>query len=269
MRWGIDYHIHTHYLGCGNATMQVRDIVRRAEELGLKSIAITDHLNSLDRLPDHRKIRDELVQIETTVEVYFGCELNILDLDGTLPYSKEVVRETGFELAIAGVHGTWLDAAEASQEAVLRRQTELLIKVASNPLVDVVVHPWWFSREQYQTQLAGWLTDMSAVPKAMTGEFVAAAVENGAAIEVNASACLLPEYYPESLRKSYADYVALLYELGATLSIASDAHDIGQLGTTALVEDILHQIGVTDDRVWYPSLPPSVIGSQVRAGGNP
>ena len=49
MRWGRDYHIHTHYLGCGNETMQVEAIVRRAEALGLRSIAITDHLNSLDR----------------------------------------------------------------------------------------------------------------------------------------------------------------------------------------------------------------------------
>ena len=261
MRWGYDYHIHTHYLGCGNQTLQIEAIVRRAEELGLRSIAITDHLNSLDRLPDHRKIREELAHLHPSLDVYFGCELNILDLEATLPYSREVAREMGFELAIAGVHGTWLTPEEATSERILARQTELLIKVASNPLVDIVVHPWWFSREQYQTQLAGWLTDMSAIPREMTRDFVDAAVANAAAIEVNACACLLPEYYPDSLRKSYADYVALLYELGATLSIASDSHDIGQLGTTALVEEILEQIGVSEDRIWYPSLPPRVTGS--------
>jgi len=264
MRWGRDYHIHTHYLGCANATMQVEAIVRRAEELGLRSIAITDHLNTLDRLPDHQKIRDELVRIETGIEVYFGCELNILDLNARLPYGNDVAHEMGFELAIAGVHGTWLDPEDATREAVLARQTDLLIKLASSSLVDVVVHPWWFGRADYEGVLAGWLTDMTAIPKEMTRDFAQAAADNAVAIEVNACASLLPDYYPESLRNSYIDYVAQLYDYGATLSIASDAHDISRLGATALVEDLLERIGVTDERLWRPSLPPRVTGAHLK-----
>ena len=263
MRWGRDYHIHTHYLGCGNATMQVEAIIRRAEELGLTSIAITDHLNTLDRLPDHQKIRDELVRIDTPLEVYFGCELNILDLNAALPYGNDVAREMGFELAIAGVHGTWLHPDEATPQAVLARQTDLLIKLASCPLVDVVVHPWWFGKGDYDGVLAEWLTDMSAVPKEMTRDLVEAACDNGVAIEVNACANFLPDYYPESLTRSYADYVALLYDCGATLSIASDAHDIGRLGSTSLVEDLFEQIGVADERIYHPALPPRVTGSHL------
>jgi histidinol phosphatase-like PHP family hydrolase len=263
MRWGRDYHIHTHYLGCGNATMQVEAIVRRAEELGLRSIAITDHLNTLDRLPDHQKIRDELVRLETGIEVYFGCELNILDLNARLPYGSDVARQMGFELALAGVHGTWLDPADRTPEAILTRQTELLIKLASCPMVDVVVHPWWFPPQEYAESLAGWFRSMGAVPAEMTRDFAQAAADNGVAIEVNATACLLPDYYPESLRASYADYVAQLLEHGATLSICSDAHDIGQLGTTAAAEEILERLGVPDDRVYHPSLPPRVTGSHL------
>jgi len=265
MRWGRDYHIHTHYLGCANATMQVEAIIRKAEALGLRSIAITDHLNTLDRLPDHVKIRDELVAFDTPIEVYFGCELNILDLDAALPYSNQVAREMGFELAIAGVHGTWLDPAEATREAVLARQTDLLIKLAASPLVDVVVHPWWFGRKDYEGVLAPWLTDMSAVPKEMTRDLVQAATGNGVAIEVNACANFLPDYFPETLKSSYADYVALLYEYGATLSIASDAHDIARLGSTTVVEDVLEALGVPDDRIYHPALPPRITGSSLAA----
>ncbi|MFC1806004.1 PHP domain-containing protein [Planctomycetota bacterium] len=263
MRWGRDYHIHTHYLGCGNATMQVEAIVRRAEELGLRSIAITDHLNTLDRLPDHQKIRDELVRIETGIEVYFGCELNILDLNAALPYGSDVAREMGFELAIAGVHRTWLDPQHATPQAVLARQTDLLIKLASCPLVDVVVHPWWFGRAEYESVLAGWLTSMDAIPREMTRDFVQAAADNGVAIEVNATASFLPDYLPDTFKASYADYVALLVDYGATLSIASDAHDISKLGTTTIVEDLLERLGVSDDRIWYPSLPPCITGSHL------
>jgi len=263
MRWGRDYHIHTHYLGCGNATMQVEAIVRRAEELGLRSIAITDHLNTLDRLPDHQKIRDELVRIDTPIEVYFGCELNILDLNARLPYGNDVAREMGFELAVAGVHGTWLDPDARTPQAVLARQTDLLVKVASSSLVDVVVHPWWFPRREYEQSLASWFTSMDVVPREMTRDLVQAAADNGVAIEINATACLLPDYYPESLRASYADYVALLLDEGATLSMCSDAHDIAQLGTTRLVEDIFERLAVPDDRIYHPSLPPRVTGAHL------
>lgn len=262
MRWARDYHIHTHYLGCGNATMQVEAIVRRAEELGLRSIAITDHLNTLDRLPDHQKIRDELVRLETGIEVYFGCELNVLDTNATLPYGNAVAREMGFELAIAGVHSTWIEA-DASPQAVLARQTDLLIRLASSSLVDVVVHPWWFSRREYEGGLSAWFTSMDVVPREMTRDFAQAAVDNGVAIEVNPSANLLPDYYPEPLRRSYADYVAQLDEQGVTFALASDAHDISQLGCTALAEDILEQLGVPDERIWRPALPPRVTGSHL------
>ncbi len=263
MRWGRDYHIHTHYLGCGNDTMQVEAIVRKAEALGLTSIAITDHLNSLDRLPDHQKIRDELVRIDTPIEVYFGCELNILDLNATLPYTNAVAREMGFELAIAGVHGTWLDPDDRTPQTVLSRQTDLLIKLAASPLVDVVAHPWWFPSHEYETSLDNWFLAMAAIPKEMTRDFAQAAADNGVAIEINATACLLPDYYPESLKSSYADYAALLLEYGATLSIASDAHDISRLGTTTIVEDLLERLEVPDDRIYHPSLPPRVTGSHL------
>lgn len=263
MRWGRDYHIHTHYLGCANETMQVEAIIRKAEALGLTSIAITDHLNTLDRLPDHQKIRDELVRIDTPIEVYFGCELNILDLNARLPYANAVAREMGFELAIAGVHGTWLHPDDRTPEAVLARQTDLLIRIASSPLVDVVVHPWWFPRHEYEESLAGWFTSMDAVPKEMTRDFVQAAADNAVAIEVNATASFLPDYLPESLKASYADYVALLLDYGATLSIASDAHDIGHLGTTAMVEDLLERLEVPDERIYHPSLPPRVTGAHL------
>ena len=54
-----DFHIHTKYLGCGNATMEVADIVAESERLGVTTLAITDHLNALDRLPDHMFVPPE------------------------------------------------------------------------------------------------------------------------------------------------------------------------------------------------------------------
>ena len=72
----IDYHIHTHYLKCANETMVVADIVRKCEELGVESLAITDHLNALDRLPGHVSIREDLGKVKSKLDIHFGVELN-------------------------------------------------------------------------------------------------------------------------------------------------------------------------------------------------
>lgn len=37
-----DFHMHTTYLKCANETMTVPAILRRCEDLGLETIAITD-----------------------------------------------------------------------------------------------------------------------------------------------------------------------------------------------------------------------------------
>ena len=50
-----------------------------------------------------------------------------------------------------------------------------------------------------------------------------------------------------------------------TFSIASDAHDMSQLGCTALAEEILIGLGVPDERIWRPALPARVTGSHLTA----
>ncbi|MBM3499091.1 MAG: PHP domain-containing protein, partial [Armatimonadetes bacterium] len=86
MRRGLDYHIHTFYQKCGNATLTVDSIIRRAQGLGLTSIAITDHLNHRDQLPNFRHIRRDIEAVATPVEVWFGCELNFDACDGNWAY---------------------------------------------------------------------------------------------------------------------------------------------------------------------------------------
>ena len=46
-----DLHIHTKYLGCANETMEVPDIIEECHRLGVTTVGITDHLNTLDQLP--------------------------------------------------------------------------------------------------------------------------------------------------------------------------------------------------------------------------
>ena len=95
-----DFHIHTKYLGCGSETMEVSAIVKECERLGVESLAITDHLNTLDKLPLHRPILEDIMHLDTKVKVFFGVELNFLGCDQGFAFSQEVKEKFGFQFAI-------------------------------------------------------------------------------------------------------------------------------------------------------------------------
>lgn len=97
----VDYHIHTLYLKCANETMTVPALVAKAEELGLKSIAVTDHLNAPQFLDEHRHIKRDLAEIDSELEIIFGVEVNVIDQDtGEVSINQQQIDELGFELVI-------------------------------------------------------------------------------------------------------------------------------------------------------------------------
>ncbi len=85
-----DLHMHTKYLGCANGTMEIPAMVAECRRLGVQVIGITDHLNTLDQLPLHAPIREEIAALDTDIEVYFGVELNYQACDGEYAYSAEI-----------------------------------------------------------------------------------------------------------------------------------------------------------------------------------
>jgi len=250
MKRNMDYHIHTLYLKCGDETLTIENIYARCKELGITSIAITDHLNKREYLPEHFKIKRDMEATPTDLEVFFSVELNVLDRDCTWPYDEEVKMEAGFQFAIGGVHGTWID--EYDIDRLVRVQHDMLCKCAASPLIDVVVHPWWFGKGEFERKGFPWFDDMSVVPEKLSREFARVAKEHGTAIEINANAIFLCPSYSDRFKEQYKDYIRVLMDEGPMFSICSDAHNINQLGSTRVVEDILEEIGVPDEQIWTP-----------------
>ena len=252
MRRGIDYHIHTFYQRCGNETLTVEAIIRKAESLQMTSIAITDHLNTLDQLPNFRLIKRDIEAVETALEVFFGVELNFQSCDGEWAYSAEIRDEYGFEVAVGGIHSLYTDSHDPVEVVDIQHRHHL--RTLCDPLVDVLVHPWWVPHQEWLARPAEWwevlLEDM---PEARITELADASRANACPIELNAEAIFFNTGYTARFRELYVEYVARLRDAGALFTVASDAHDISALGHTDYVEGIVDGLGIPEERIWKPT----------------
>jgi len=252
----FDYHIHTKYLGCANETMEVPDIIAECKRLGVSSLAITDHLNRPEQLERHVLIRRDLEKLETDLEVYFGVELNFTGPDAGFVFSPEIKEELGFQLAIGGIHGTYLTEYDLDKLVAIQHRHHL--KTCENPLVDVLVHPYWFGKGEFERNGWPWFDSMKAVPESYRRELGRTAAETGTAIEINACANLVNPAYGEEYVREYVEFLSVLAEEGATFSVGSDAHDINRLGTIHAAWDVVERLGLPPERIWRPACEPLV-----------
>jgi len=244
-----DLHIHTKYLGCANGTMEVPAIVRECERLGVTSLGITDHLNSLDKLELHVPIKKDIDALDTSIAVYFGVELNFLTVDGGFACSEEIKEQYGFQFAIGGIHGTYLDTYDLKRIVDVQHRHHL--KTCCDPLVDVLVHPYWFNKGEWP-----WFDSMQAIPESYARELGQTAKETGTAIEINACANLTNPDYSDRFVKEYIAFMSVIAEEGPCFSLGSDAHDIGDLKAIQAAWQVAEQLHLTADRIWLPKCQP-------------
>ena len=261
----VDLHIHTQYLGCANETMEVAAIVQECQRLGVTTLAITDHLNTLDKLPLHRPIRQDIEALDTPLRVYFGVELNYTGPDQGFAYSEAVRDEMGFQFALGGIHATYLEIYDPRKLVEIQHRHHL--KTCQDPLVQVLVHPYWFGRGEFQRNGWPWFDTMSLVATSFARELGQAARDTGTAIEINACANLDNPNYDERYVQEYAGFLAILAQEGATFSLSSDAHDINRLASIRAAWDMAAYLGLTNDQIWQPSVPPLASGSPTVAAG--
>jgi histidinol phosphatase-like PHP family hydrolase len=133
-----DYHIHTHHIGCANETMQIPDIIDECSKLGLESIAMTDHLNHLAQVEQHRKIKEDLSNYETKLKVHFGVEISCVK--NNQPYNEKIKESCGFSFTIAGVHNAYEHGF--NQKKLLSAHHQLHMMAMTDPLVDILAHPY-------------------------------------------------------------------------------------------------------------------------------
>lgn len=144
----IDYDLHIHTEYCGHAKgLTVEAICRQAEALGLKAIAVTDHIYGPENADVIAQIRDDIERARPKIKVYVGAEIDV-DPDFT---DGRLVAEppAGLDYIIAGFHYVptvghypWsIDDRRLDEETFLDVWESSLLGVVSRPGITTLAHP--------------------------------------------------------------------------------------------------------------------------------
>lgn len=213
--------IHTHTMVSGHAYGTIREMAAAAAEQGLDLLGITEHgpgipgtchpiyFCNLTAIPRHL----------SGVEVFHGCEVNVLD-DGTLSLSQRYLDRLDY--AIVGIH--LLCYHDAGPE----KNTDNLISCMKHEKVCFVSHP-----------------DSDRMP-VQYERLVPAAKEYHVALEVNNSSLRHPENRPGCV-KNYKEMLALCRQYGVPIIVNSDAHDPSAVGRFDAAVALLNEVEFDKD----------------------
>jgi putative hydrolase len=205
-----DLHLHTHRT---DGEADVDAILRAASERKLERIAFTEHVRrGSSWFGDFaREVRDK-ARAFPALEVLVGCETKALDANGAIDASEAILAEC--DIVLGSVHripdgAGFLDTSAFTPEEFARKEWEYAMGLVQSDDVDVLAHPGGMYARRHRSDL----------PADLMREVVAAGIERGVALEINAS-------YVQDLD----GLLALYRELNPRISIGSDMHRLDHLG---------------------------------------
>ena len=232
-----DYHTHTTY---SHGKGSVLENAKKAEEIGLKEIAISDHgfghpafgLTKRKLPKIYKDVKD--ADQKLNVKVLLGVESNILTESGKTDLKVEQYEY--FDVYLAGIHKfikygfkevfnlflpTFFDGVfnVKPSKALVKRTTNAYINVIKNNPVDAITH-------------------LNFCAYADAVEVAKCARDYGTYIELNAKKTHLTD-----------DELVAVANTGVRFIIGSDAHSVDRVGDIKLVEKTLERVGIDKNQI--------------------
>jgi putative hydrolase len=213
--------VHTHSISSGHAYSTLEEMARAAGRRRLEGFVLTDHGPGIENgtHPYHFGNLRILPERVSGVRIYRGVEANIMAADGALDLDPGILARLDFVLA--GFHEICLESGTSAQN------TDTLIAVLANPLVDAVSHP---GNPAYPV-------DFRAI--------ALAAKEHGKALEINDSSFRVRK----GSDASCPVLARACLETGTRIVCGSDAHWSGDVGRFDRVLGILEEIDFPRERI--------------------
>jgi len=208
----IDYHSHTYFTDAIGTPLEYASV---AEEKGLSSFAITEHIWRTSRWLNEllREIKE--ARKKTKVVILSGVEAKQINIFGDIDVKETDARKV--DIVLGSVHAyptekdhVFVDPKDISVEKALEIETEAMIALAKNEQVDVIAHPFILYKKYF---------NKGTIPVEYGIKVIAAAIDNDVALEVN-----------NKYKVPDKEFLKTVLELGAKISIGSDAHQPNDIG---------------------------------------
>lgn len=205
--------MHTHTLASGHAYNTINEMIRAAAEKNLEMIGITEHAPAMPGSTNvyYFQNLNILERKKYGVEVRYGAELNIIDLNGTTDLDPRSYRDLDY--CIASLHTTCLVPGSRKEN------TYALLQAMQHPKVRIIGHP-----------------DDGHFPLDYE-EIVRGAKAAGVIIELNNSS-FNPSGFRIGAYENDLQILKLCIRYGVEIILGSDAHreeDVGDFSLTAPV----------------------------------
>ncbi|GHV80302.1 putative phosphatase [Spirochaetia bacterium] len=217
---------HTHSVSSGHAYSTVDDLARGARKRGLKGFVLSDHGPAMPGGPPPYHFSNLRIIPKKLFGLMFftGVETNIMDDAGGLDLAPVYCKRLDF--VMAGFH----EICFASHGQTVN--TQALLAVLANPLVDAVSHP---GNPLFPIDIE---------------EVVKATAKYGKALEINNSSFRIRPGCEENCRR----VAQLSRQYGSLLSCGSDAHYWRDVGNFTAAKALLEETGVPPELVINSSL---------------
>lgn len=198
-----DYHIHANYNDHSSHDLTVSNIIKRAEELSITKIAITEHVRKTSDWIENYIQEIENIKPSTKITVLTGFESKILkdgDIDCPIEYRNNFI--------IASFHtkfndkSTWINALK---EAI------------KNPDVNVIGH---IAPEETFTLDSREVKDLACLIK-----------DHNKIVELNAKYHRPPK-----------EWLKIFLETGIKFHLGSDAHRLEDIGNFSRITDLIELV---------------------------
>lgn len=264
-----DFHVHTVFSGHSSMDMVIGNIIRKAEEKGLRKIVILEHVPQVDprihskvidnRYNSAKTIRAQIDAIideralwpETTgVEILVGAEIDAdpHKMDGTLLLNDL----TGIDVILASTHylpsglGLWYDGQDWPEEFRKKMYDEWFVwamHIAANENVNIFAHPG------VSLCAVNAIEEFSGTVLDDFEKFFMVCKKFNTAIELNEQAT---SKLTKKQAKTYINIFEVAKEVGVKFSIGSDAHQLKRLGRYKWVESAIEKFNITMADIYQP-----------------
>lgn len=214
--------LHCHTIASTHAYSTISEYVAEAKKQGLMGFAVTDHAPAMsDGAPLSYFMN--LIQVPPVVEdihIFKGVETNILDHEGNLDVTHELVLSEG-DIIIASYHGPVVKPGTVDEH------TNCYLELAKHPYLDILGHSGTEAYSYHYEPVIKAFRDANKV------------------IEINSNSFEIRAGAKENCKK-----IALLCkELKAPISVDSDCHSAWHLADVKNAMDMLKEIDFPEELI--------------------